>query len=132
MKFSAGEAEALVKQLKFKRSLITAVAVDAKTKDVLMVAHMNRAAAVKTLRTGLMHYWSRSRRRLWLKGETSGHLQKVRRVRVDCDGDVLLFDVDQVGAACHQGYPSCFYREVKRGKPTAIQKRKFNPKEVYR
>ena len=99
MKLTAGEAAALIKRLKFKKGLITAVAVDAKTKDVLMAAHMNREAVLKTLRTGLMHYWSRSRRKLWIKGETSGHLQKVRRVRVDCDGDVLLFDVEQVGAA---------------------------------
>src|SRR5438094_2306540 len=78
---------------------------------VLMMAWMNTIAIEKTLETGLMHYWSRSRAKLWLKGETSGHTQKVKRWFVDCDRDVLLFEVEQVGGACHTGYESCFYQE---------------------
>lgn len=132
MKLSAGDAAALVKMLDFKGGLITAVAVDAKTKDVLMVAYMDREALLRTLKTGLMHYWSRSRRKLWMKGEESGHVQRVRRVRVDCDVDTLLFDVEQVGAACHRGYRSCFHREIKKGKLARILKREFDPQEVYR
>jgi phosphoribosyl-AMP cyclohydrolase len=96
-----------------------------------MVANMNEEALVKTLTTGLMHYWSRSRKRLWLKGETSGHYQHVRGVWVDCDGDAALFDVEQMGAACHEGYYSCFYRKLRKGKLVIALKRKFNPKKVY-
>jgi len=132
MKLSAADATALVKMLDFKRGLITAVAVDAETKDVLMVAYMDREALLRTLKTGLMHYWSRTRRKLWMKGEESGHVQRVKRVRVDCDVDTILFDVEQVGAACHMGYRSCFYREIKRGKLVKILKREFDPREVYR
>jgi phosphoribosyl-AMP cyclohydrolase len=120
-----------VKGLKFRGGLITAVVRDFKTKDVLMLAMQNKQAVLKTLTTGLMYYWSRSRGKLWLKGEQSGHYQKVRKVLVDCDGDVLLFDVDQVGAACHEGYRSCFYREVKQGRLVTVLKRKFKPDEIY-
>jgi len=120
-----------VNVLKFRDGLVTAVARDFETKDVLMVAMQNRRAVLKTLTTGLMYYWSRSRRKLWLKGELSGHYQKLRRVLVDCDGDVLLFDVEQVGVACHEGYRSCFYREVKRGKVVTVLKRKFRPEDIY-
>lgn len=92
--------------------LITAVAQDADTGEVLMVAHMTREALEKTLATGQGWYWSRSRRRLWRKGEKSGHVQRVRDVRVDCDGDAVLVKVDQVGPACHTGHRSCFYRRL--------------------
>jgi phosphoribosyl-AMP cyclohydrolase / phosphoribosyl-ATP pyrophosphohydrolase len=90
--------------------LITAVAQDADTKEVLMVAHMTREALERTLDTGQGWYWSRSRHRLWRKGESSGHVQRVRNVRVDCDGDTVLLQVDQSGPACHTGHRSCFYR----------------------
>jgi phosphoribosyl-ATP pyrophosphohydrolase/phosphoribosyl-AMP cyclohydrolase len=92
--------------------LVTAVAQDAETGQVLMVAHMTREALERTLATGQGWYWSRSRRRLWRKGEESGHTQHVREVRVDCDGDALLLAVDQVGPACHTSHRSCFYRRV--------------------
>jgi phosphoribosyl-ATP pyrophosphohydrolase/phosphoribosyl-AMP cyclohydrolase len=92
--------------------LVTAVAQDAGTGEVLMVAHMNREALERTLATGQAWYWSRSRGRLWRKGEESGHTQRVDSVQVDCDGDALLLRVQQVGAACHTGHRSCFYRGV--------------------
>jgi phosphoribosyl-ATP pyrophosphohydrolase/phosphoribosyl-AMP cyclohydrolase len=90
--------------------LVTAVAQDARTGRVLMVASVDRDALERTLRTGQAWYWSRSRRRLWRKGEDSGHSQRVREVRVDCDGDALLLVVDQTGPACHTGRASCFFR----------------------
>jgi phosphoribosyl-AMP cyclohydrolase len=96
-----------------------------------MVAQQTKQAVLKTLTTGLMHYWSRSRSKLWLKGEQSKHYQRVREVWVDCDGDTLVFDVEQVGVACHKGYRSCFYRKLKRGKFACVAKRKFRPSEIY-
>jgi phosphoribosyl-ATP pyrophosphohydrolase/phosphoribosyl-AMP cyclohydrolase len=95
--------------------LITAVAQDAGTGDVLMVAHMNREALRQTLTTGQAWYWSRSRGRLWRKGEESGHTQRVVGMRVDCDGDALLLRVEQTGPACHTGRRSCFFRTVVAG-----------------
>ena len=129
---SSEQAKAIVRSLKFRNGLVTAVARGFKTKDILMVAHMNRRAVLKTLTTGLMHYWSRSRRKLWLKGEQSRHYQRVRDVFVDCDGDALVFDVEQIGGACHEGYWSCFYRKVKKGKLIPVLKKVFNPKKTYR
>ncbi|MCS7081708.1 MAG: phosphoribosyl-AMP cyclohydrolase [Bacteroidetes bacterium] len=98
--------------LKFdEKGLITVVVQDARTKAVLMVAYMNAETLEQTLQSGRMTYWSRSRNRVWVKGETSGHYQLVRRIWVDCDGDALLFEVEQVGGiACHTGHPTCFYR----------------------
>ncbi|MDR1509049.1 MAG: bifunctional phosphoribosyl-AMP cyclohydrolase/phosphoribosyl-ATP diphosphatase HisIE [Synergistaceae bacterium] len=92
--------------------LVPAIAQDADTREVLMLAWMNREALVKTLKTGQAHYYSRSRDRLWLKGETSGHFQQVREIRRDCDSDALLLMVAQTGAACHTGNRSCFYRDL--------------------
>ncbi len=94
--------------------LVTAVARDAETGEVLMVAHMNREALERTLATQQAWYWSRSRKRLWRKGEESGHTQRVRDVQVDCDADTVLLSVDQVGPACHTGHRSCFYRALSR------------------
>lgn len=131
MKLTLAQAQAVMNVLKFRNGLVAAVARDFETKEVLMVAMQNKRAVLKTLTTGLMYYWSRSRRKLWLKGEQSGHYQNVRRVLLDCDGDVLLFDVEQVGVACHEGYRSCFYREVKRGKLVTVLKRKFKPEDIY-
>jgi phosphoribosyl-AMP cyclohydrolase len=91
--------------------LVTAIAQDAITNKVLMIAYMNRETLQETLTTGKMVYYSRSRKKRWLKGETSGHFQAVREVYVDCDGDALLFKIDQTGAACHEGYTSCFFRK---------------------
>ncbi len=94
--------------------LVTVVARDAETGEVLMVAHMNREALDRTLATQQAWYWSRSRKRLWRKGEESGHTQRVRDVQVDCDADTVLLSVDQVGPACHTGHRSCFYRALSR------------------
>jgi len=103
----------LLDHLKFDANgLLAAIARDADTGEVLMLAWMNAEAVQKTLDTGRVHYWSRSRQSLWLKGETSGHFQTLRAIRLDCDGDALLLDIDQEGAACHTGARSCFYRKL--------------------
>ncbi len=113
--------------------LVAAVAQDADTGEVLMLAWMNREAYEETLRTGRAVYFSRSRNRLWRKGEESGHVQEVRGVYVDCDADTVLLKVNQVGgAACHEGYRSCFFREATNGEWEVIGKRVFDPKEVYK
>ena len=107
--------EGLVLAPKFDHDgLITAVAVDATSRDVLMVAHMNREALTKTLETGQAWYWSRSRRALWLKGETSGQIQSVKDIRIDCDQDCILLIVEVAGdgGCCHTGRQNCFYRRV--------------------
>ena len=96
--------------------LVPAIAQDAESNEVLMFAWMDRAALERTLSTGQMTYFSRSRNQLWIKGETSGHYQAVVDVRMDCDGDVLLFRIQQEGAACHTGRRSCFYLDVDREK----------------
>jgi len=93
------------------RGLVSAIAQDFATNGVLMLAYMNRDTLAETLETGSMVYWSRSRQQRWKKGETSGHVQKVREVYIDCDGDALLFKIDQSGAACHENYFSCFFRQ---------------------
>jgi len=92
--------------------LIPAIAQDAENGQVLMMAWMNRESLKLTLETGLCHYWSRSRQKLWKKGETSSHLQHVKWIKYDCDGDTLLVGIDQDGAACHTGERSCFFREL--------------------
>ena len=112
--------------------LVTAVAQDAATGQVLMVAHMNREAWDETLASGRAVYFSRSRRRLWRKGEESGNVQHVREIFVDCDGDTVLLKVEQVGgAACHEGYPSCFFRQVTPTGLKLVAERVFDPKNVY-
>jgi phosphoribosyl-AMP cyclohydrolase len=113
--------------------LVPAVAQDAATGRVLMIAYMNREAWEETLRTGRAVYYSRSRGRLWRKGEVSGNVQQIRSVHVDCDGDAVLLKVDQFGgAACHEGYPSCFYREITRTGINIVEERVFDPGQVYR
>ena len=92
--------------------LVTAIAQDSETGEVLMLAWMNAEALQATLDTGLATYWSRSRSELWKKGETSGHTQRVKGIRVDCDQDAVLLMVEQTGGACHTGRKSCFYREI--------------------
>ncbi|MCL2220525.1 MAG: phosphoribosyl-AMP cyclohydrolase [Chitinispirillia bacterium] len=102
----------LIDTVKFDdRGLVSAIAQDFATGDVLMLAYMNRETLSETLSTGDMVYWSRSRQKRWKKGETSGHTQKVREVYIDCDGDALLFKINQSGAACHENYFSCFFRQ---------------------
>lgn len=103
----------IFEELKFDdKGLIPVVTQDARTDEVLMVAYMNKEALEKTLDTGSVHYWSRSRQSLWLKGETSGHFQQVKSISIDCDGDTLLIKAEQKGAACHTGHHSCFYRKI--------------------
>jgi phosphoribosyl-AMP cyclohydrolase len=112
--------------------LLPAIAQDATTGTVLMLAWMNREAFDETVRTGRAVYWSRSRGKLWRKGEESGHVQQVHSVRVDCDADTVLLSVTQVGgAACHEGYPSCFFRELRGGELVTVGDRAFDPKAVY-
>ncbi len=113
--------------------LVPAIAQDNATGEVLMLAYMNEEAWQKTLETGEAHYWSRSREKIWHKGGTSGHVQKIISIRIDCDDDTLLLLVDQVGgAACHKGYCSCFYRELKDGVCDTCSAFVFDPKEVYK
>ena len=100
-------------QLKFNSDgLIPAIVQEQSTRRVLMMAWMNRASIEKTIATGKTHFWSRSRQKFWMKGETSGHVQTVKDVAFDCDGDTLLIQVEQTGAACHEGYKSCFFRSI--------------------
>jgi phosphoribosyl-AMP cyclohydrolase len=112
-----------------KDALIPAIAQDWKTGEVLMLAYMNDDALAKTVETGKAHYWSRSRKKLWLKGEASGHFQLVREVRIDCDEDAVLLLVEQVGGACHTGYRSCFYRAID---GSVVGEKVFEPEDVYR
>lgn len=112
--------------------LVTTIAQDHATGEVLMVAYMNDATLRQTLETGRMTYWSRSRRQVWVKGETSGHTQDVREVRLDCDGDALVFKVVQHGgAACHTGHRSCFYRVFDEGRLIDGGIRIVDPEAVY-
>ena len=115
-----------------EKGLVPAIVQDAKGGDVLMMAWMNREALRKTLKTGKAHYYSRSRKKLWLKGETSGHIQKVRSIYYDCDGDTILLKVSQKGGACHEGYRSCFFRKGTGARLTVVGKRLFDPKKVYK
>ena len=119
--------------------LITAVATDAKSGELLMVAHMSAEAVAKTIASGEAWYYSRSRKKLWRKGETSGHVQRVIELRVDCDQDALWLKVEQAGAgACHTGRRSCFYRAVPLGKASSVTlefrqaEKTFNPGKVYK
>lgn len=123
-----------IEQLKFnEQGLIPAIVQDAQTGEVLMMAWMNREALQRTIETGKATYWSRSRQKFWVKGETSGHVQEVEAVYVDCDADVVLLKVRQEGAACHEGYRSCFFRRVnaEEGSLEIIAERLVNPDEVY-
>jgi len=122
-------------ELDFEKTngLIPAIAQDDKTGEVLMLAYMNRQAFDETVKTGKATYYSRSRQALWKKGETSGHVQHVKEIRVDCDNDTVLLKVDQVGnAACHKGYKSCFFSKVEENSLTIVESKIFDPKEVYK
>ena len=105
---------------------------DAVTNEVLMLGYMNKESWEKTLETKNATFWSRSRNKLWIKGETSGHVQEVREIFLDCDGDTLLLKVNQVGgAACHTGHRSCFHHRFEKGKWKIFGEKVFDPKEVY-
>lgn len=115
------------------RGLVPVIVQDYRSREVLMVGYMNREAWGKTQKTGKAYYYSRSRRRLWLKGEESGHFQVVKDAFIDCDNDTLLLQVKQVGgAACHMGYHSCFFRKKGKKDWRVVAKRVFKPEEVYR
>jgi phosphoribosyl-AMP cyclohydrolase len=122
--------------------VITAVAQDFETNEILMLANMNKEALIKTIETGKAHYWSTSRNQLWLKGESSGHFQEVHEILVDCDMDAIILKISQTGAACHEGYKSCFFRklntenkinidDLKEEDTEIILKRLVNPEDVY-
>ena len=112
--------------------LVTVVVQDMESSDVLMVAYANREAVEKTLESGLAHYYSTSRGKLWLKGESSGNTQRVHEVLVDCDGDALIYRVEQKGGACHKGYRTCFYRRVSDDALEVVGEQVFNPEEAYK
>ena len=127
--------DAQLDSLKFDdNGLIPAIIQDESTGQVLMMAWMNRDSLAKTIASGQTHFFSRSRNKLWLKGESSGHVQNVKSVATDCDKDVVLIRVQQVGAACHDGYYSCFYRQHQKagGDWKIIGEKIFDPKEVYK
>ena len=112
--------------------LVPAIVQDYETGEVLMLAYINREAWEATLSTGKATYFSRSRQKQWIKGETSGNMQIVREIRIDCDEDTVLLKVEQIGgAACHKGYRSCFYKKVEDGTVEVEKERVFDPKEVY-
>jgi phosphoribosyl-AMP cyclohydrolase len=115
--------------LKFENGLIPVIVQDTATREVLMMAYANEEAVRLTNETGFAHYYSRSRKKLWKKGEESGHFQKVMRVLMDCDEDCLIYEVQQTGAACHTGYRSCFYRTLD---GTVIGPKVFDPEKVYK
>ena len=113
--------------------LIPAVIVDVETKQVLMVAYMNETSLRETVRTGKTHFWSRSRQKYWMKGESSGHTQEVRAVYTDCDADTVLIEVVQHGGACHEGYYSCFFRRLgEDGEWQVVAEKVFDPQQVYK
>jgi phosphoribosyl-AMP cyclohydrolase len=112
--------------------LVPVIVQDDASGAVLMLAYMNQASYDRTLATGYATYWSRSRNAFWVKGETSGHRQKVRAIHVDCDADTLLLRVEQEGAACHEGYPSCFFRRRGDHGWEVVETRVFDPATVYK
>lgn len=117
---------------KAENGLLPAIVQDYQTGEVLMLAYINDLAWRKTLETGKGYYWSRSRNKLWLKGESSGHVQLVREILVDCDEDTVIFKVEQLGgAACHRGYGSCFFRRIENGRLVVCGKKVFDPAKVY-
>jgi len=121
-------------QLKFTADgLVPAIVQEQSTGRVLMMAWMNRASLEKTIESGKTHFWSRSRQKFWMKGESSGHTQAVRDIAFDCDGDTLLIQVEQIGAACHEGYCSCFFRSARDAGQTVevTEPRLEDPEKIY-
>ena len=122
-------------ELNFAKSadgLVPAIAQDWQTGEVLMMAYINEESWKRTLETGVATYWTRSRQKLWVKGESSGNIQTVKEILVDCDEDTVIFKIEQVGdAACHMGYRSCFFRRVDGDELTVVGERVFDPAEVY-
>ncbi len=121
-------------EIDFKKNngLVPVIAQDLDTSEVLMLAYMNEEAFQKSVTTGTAHYYSRSKKRIWKKGETSGHVQNIKEIRIDCDNDTVLIIVEQVGgAACHKGYKSCFFRKVADNRLIIDKERVFDPEKVY-
>ncbi len=113
--------------------LIPTIVQDFGTGEILMLAFMNEAAWEETLKTGRATYWSRTRQELWVKGKSSGNVQLIKEIRIDCDDDTILLKVEQVGgAACHTGYRSCFFKKVEDGSVQVVGEKIFDPKEVYK
>ena len=128
----AAAVPAVVEAITFNADgLVAAIAQQYDTGEVLMMAWMNRDAVAETLRTGRVCYWSRSRGKLWRKGETSGQVQVLKDFRWDCDADTVLVQVDQEGVACHTGRRSCFFNAVREGKPAVIAEVEVDPKDLY-
>ncbi|MHA1264354.1 MAG: phosphoribosyl-AMP cyclohydrolase [Candidatus Helarchaeota archaeon] len=128
-------ATEFIKNLDFSKAngLVVVVIQDWQTNEILMVGFANEEAILKSLQTGITHFYSRSRKKLWKKGETSGHIQEIKNVFLDCDGDAILFKVDQKVAACHTGYKSCFFRELTdAGALEFIGQKIFDPSKVYK
>ena len=122
----------IIDELKYnEQGLIPAIVQEAASGRVLMMAWLNRESLQRTLELGEMVYWSRSRQELWHKGATSGHTQKVIDLAFDCDRDALLARVEQVGAACHEGYQSCFFRSIRDGEAVVTEERLVDPETVY-
>lgn len=111
--------------------LIPAIIQDAANGEVLMIAYMNRESLQRTVETGLCTYWSRSRQKFWVKGETSGHVQRVQRILVDCDADAVLIQVEQVGVACHTGHRRCFFREAQGDELVEVEPVIIEPEQIY-
>ena len=127
------DARSLTPDFSKSDGLLPAIAQDADTGEVLMLAYMNAESYAETLATGRAVYYSRSRNRLWRKGEESGNVQQVRSVYLDCDADTILLKVHQIGgAACHEGYKSCFFRQVSPGEMQIVGERVFDPADVYK
>lgn len=122
-----------IDKLKFNEDgLIPAIVQEQGTGRVLMMAWMNRASLEKTIETGKTCFWSRSRQKFWIKGESSGHTQAVKDIAFDCDGDTLLLQVEQIGAACHEGYKSCFFRSVEKdGGERVTEQQLETPEQIY-
>lgn len=122
-----------ISQLKFdENGLLVAIAQDYQNNDILMVAYMNHEALEKTLKGPYVTFWSRSRKKLWTKGEESGHTLDVKEIFYDCDGDALIVKVKNNGPVCHEGYRSCFFRKVENGESKIIAERMKDPKDIYK
>jgi len=114
------------------KGLIPAVIQDADTGEILMVAYMNQTSLAETIKTGKTHFWSRSRQKYWMKGESSGHTQDVQAIYTDCDADTVVIKVKQHGVACHEGYRSCFFRQLTpQGEWQIVARREVDPEKVY-
>ncbi|MHA1291290.1 MAG: phosphoribosyl-AMP cyclohydrolase [Promethearchaeota archaeon] len=135
-KYSQEQIEKFIKILDFTKiegGLIPVITQDYQTNEVLILAFANEEAVRKTLETGYAHFYSRSRHKLWKKGETSGHVEEVKNIITDCDNDSLLLKVKQIGAACHKGFNTCFYNEFENnGNLKVIGKKIFDPEKIYK